>query len=272
MTEYGYETNPPDQLRGVTLDQQASYLSEATYLAWRDPDVRMFAQFLLQDIGPDESAAEPSPQRWADYQSGLITHDGLPKPSLNAFKLPFWVERAVTDDGTEGLMAFGQVRPGTGPRQMVIEVLSPDGAWVATPSLPVRHASPDEDCATFASDPQGFFNRFIRLRDGGHTLRAVWQRLDGPPVISQPVTVTAERAPGRIGSLLRPEGWLNRAGPAPDGHAQRQQARADQGQQPGVGPGVGQRRAVVAVGRGLVRPRRALAAGARGHHASRWPS
>ena len=206
VTEYGYETNPPDQLRGVTLEQQASYLSEATYLAWRHPEVRMFAQFLLQDIGPDESAAEPSPRRWADYQTGLITHDGQPKPSLNAFKLPFWVERAVTDDGTEGLVAFGQVRPGSGPRPMAIEVLSPDGTWVATSSLPVRNATPDQDCASFATDPQGFFNRFIQLRDGGHTLRAVWQRLDAPAVISQPVRVTTERAPGRIGSLLRPEG------------------------------------------------------------------
>ena len=37
-------------------------MSEATYLAWRDPEVRMFAQFLLQDIGPDESVPEPSPR------------------------------------------------------------------------------------------------------------------------------------------------------------------------------------------------------------------
>ena len=205
VTEYGYETNPPDLLRGVTLEQQATYIGEATYLAWRRPEVRMFAQFLLQDIGPDQSVPEQSPRRWSDYQTGLMTHDGQPKPSLNAFKLPFWVERAVAEDGTEGVLAFGQVRPGTGPRQMTIELLS-DGNWVPTASLPVKRTAPDEDCQTFASDPQGFFRRFVGLRDGGQTLRAVWQRLDGPPVISQPVTVSSERPPGPIGTLLRPEG------------------------------------------------------------------
>ena len=205
VTEYGYETNPPDTVRGVTLEQQASFMSEATYLAWRNPEVRMFAQFLLRDIGPVESEPEGSPQRWRDYQTGLRTHDGRPKPALNAFRLPFWVERAVTDDGTEGLAAFGQVRPGSGPRQLTIEVLAPDGNWVATPSLPVRNTAPDQDCASFASDPQGFFSRFIRLRGGDHTLRAVWQRLDAPPVISQPVTVTSDRPAGRLSSLVRPE-------------------------------------------------------------------
>ena len=130
-------------------------MSEATYLAWRQPDVRMFAQFLLRDIGPDESVPERSPERWADYQTGLITHDGQPKPSLNAFKLPFWVERAVTDDGTEGLLAFGQVRPGQRP--------APDGdrgarrrtaGCGALAPCPSRHVA-DEDCASLRERPAG---------------------------------------------------------------------------------------------------------------------
>ena len=204
VTEYGYETNPPDPTRGVSLDEQATYMGESTYLAWVRPEVRMFAQFLLRDVGPDEAYPEGSPRRWDDYQTGLETHDGTPKPAHNAFKLPFWVERAVTDDGTEGLMAFGQVRPGNGPRPMVIEMLAPDGRWTPISSLPVQSPSSDQDCPSFATDAQGFFNRFLRLRDGGQTLRAVWQRLDAATVISQPVTVAVERAPRRIGSLLRP--------------------------------------------------------------------
>ena len=203
VTEYGYETNPPDTLRGVSLDQQAEYLGAATYLAWRRPEVRMFAQFLLNDIGPNQSAAEGSPERWRDYQTGLITHDGQPKPGLNAFRLPFWVERAVTDDGREGLLAFGQVRPGRGPHKLTIELLS-DGAWTQAASVPVRQPSQGEDCGTFTSDPHGFFTRFLPLHGGNHTLRAVWHRLDVPPVVSQPITVNADRPPAAIGSLLRP--------------------------------------------------------------------
>jgi hypothetical protein len=205
ITEYGYETNPPDTIRGVSPEEQAAYISEAAYLAWRNPEVRMFAQFLLQDIGPDESAPEGSRERWRDYQTGLKTYDGQPKPALNSFKLPFWVERAVTDDGTEGLVAVGQVRPGSGQRQLTIEAQAPDGSWVPVASLPARGGAPDEDCQSFASDAQGFFDRFLRLSDGNHTLRAVWQRLDAPPVVSQPVTVSSDRPPSRIGTLLRPQ-------------------------------------------------------------------
>ena len=205
VTEYGYETNPPDTVRGVTLDEQAGYLGQATYLAWRQPEVRMFAQFLLRDIGPDRSAPEGSAERWRDYQTGLVAHDDSAKPSLNAFRLPFWVERAVTEDGTEGLLAFGQVRPGTGPHQLVIEVLT-EGTWRQMASVPVRSPAGGEDCPSFASDTHGFFERFVPLAGGNHTLRAVWQRLDVPPVISHPVEVGVDKPPSPIGSLLRPSG------------------------------------------------------------------
>jgi hypothetical protein len=204
LTEYGYETNPPDTLRGVSLEQQAAYLGEATYLAWRQPEVRMFAQFLLRDIGPDESVPEGSPRRWEDYQTGLVTYDGQPKPALDAFKLPFWVERAVTDGGDEGLVAFGQVRPGAGPRQMVIEQLE-NGNWVQVASVPIRRPAEDVDCPTFATDSYGFFERFIPLR-GEPTLRAVWHRVDGVSVVSVPVKVRLDRPPARVGELLRPPG------------------------------------------------------------------
>lgn len=197
VTEYGYETNPPDTVRGVTLDQQASYLSEATYLAWRQAQVRMYAQFLFRDVSANEG----------DYQTGLETHDGQPKPALSAFRLPFWLEPAVTDDGTEGVFAFGQVRPGSGPRQITIESLAPDGSWVAVPSLPVDNPSPEQECPTFATDAQGFFNRFLRLGgDHGQTLRAVWQRIDATPIFSHPVTLNRERPRGRLSEMLRPPG------------------------------------------------------------------
>jgi hypothetical protein len=203
VTEYGYETNPPDTLRGVTLDQQASYLGEATYLAWRQPEVRMFAQFLLRDIGPDQSVPESSPRRWEDYQTGLVTHDGQAKPGLDAFKLPFWVERAITDGGEEGLMAFGQVRPGNGQRRMAIERLT-EGTWSQVASVPIRGSAAAESCPSFATDSYGFFERFIPLGGGDHTLRAVWHRLDGVPVLSVPVKVRVDSPPTRVGALLRP--------------------------------------------------------------------
>ena len=52
LTEYGYETNPPNPFRGVAPATQAAYLDEAEYLAWRDPRVRTLSQFLLRDSRP----------------------------------------------------------------------------------------------------------------------------------------------------------------------------------------------------------------------------
>ncbi len=50
LTEFGYQTNPPDRL-GVTPARQAAYLDQAEYLSWRYATVRTISQFLLVDGG-----------------------------------------------------------------------------------------------------------------------------------------------------------------------------------------------------------------------------
>src|SRR5438067_1993820 len=39
-TEYGFQTNPPDRILGVSLARQAAYLDESEWIAFRDPAVR----------------------------------------------------------------------------------------------------------------------------------------------------------------------------------------------------------------------------------------
>jgi hypothetical protein len=55
LTEYGYETDPPNPFRGVSVARQSAYLDEGEYLAWRDPRVRTLSQFLLYDSPPDRA-------------------------------------------------------------------------------------------------------------------------------------------------------------------------------------------------------------------------
>ncbi|HEV2591650.1 MAG TPA: glycosyl hydrolase [Gaiellaceae bacterium] len=74
ITEYGYQTNPPDTLFGVSYVKQALYLKEAFSIARKNPRVDMMLWFLLRD--------EPMVSGW---QSGLITASGRHKPSFNAF-------------------------------------------------------------------------------------------------------------------------------------------------------------------------------------------
>jgi hypothetical protein len=75
ITEYGYQTNPPDALFGVSPVQQARYLREAFRIVRRHPRVDMMLWFLLQD--------EP---RLGGWQSGLFAANGSKKPAFGAFR------------------------------------------------------------------------------------------------------------------------------------------------------------------------------------------
>jgi hypothetical protein len=74
IDEYGYETNPPDWMLGVSLQRQAQYLTESVAIARRSPRITMLLWFLLED--------EP---RLGGWQSGLETATGKPKPAFAAF-------------------------------------------------------------------------------------------------------------------------------------------------------------------------------------------
>jgi hypothetical protein len=78
ITEYGWQTKPPDPYIGVSWSRQASYLTEAFAIARKNPRIQLMLWFLLRD--------EPNVAGW---QSGLETTAGQKKPSYTAFqKLP----------------------------------------------------------------------------------------------------------------------------------------------------------------------------------------
>jgi hypothetical protein len=107
LTEFGYQTNPPDRL-GVTPRQQAAYLDQAEYMAWRSRSVRTLSQFLLVDGGAPVGLT---------FQSGLRYLNGVPKPAMLAYKLPIWVPAPRVRKGGK-LRVWGLIRPaanGTAP-------------------------------------------------------------------------------------------------------------------------------------------------------------
>jgi hypothetical protein len=77
ITEYGYQTNPPDRIVGVTWANQARYLTQSYAIAKKHPRIDMFIWFLLRDErrGVNEG-----------WQSGLLTKTGGKKPSFAAFQ------------------------------------------------------------------------------------------------------------------------------------------------------------------------------------------
>ena len=78
LTEYGYQTNPPDTFLGVSPQRQATLLSLAAMRAWRLSRVTMLIQYLYRD--------EVVLSR---FQTGLVFANNRPKPSLQGFRLPF---------------------------------------------------------------------------------------------------------------------------------------------------------------------------------------
>jgi hypothetical protein len=76
ITEYGYQTNPPDKtIWGTSWRNQALYMKQAVALARSLPRIDMFIWFLVRD--------EPDIGGW---QSGLETVTGQRKPAWNAFR------------------------------------------------------------------------------------------------------------------------------------------------------------------------------------------
>src|SRR4051794_11926906 len=101
LTEYGYQTNPPDRFVGVSPARQAAWLQEGAYMAWRDPRVRNLTQYVGRD--------EPLGSGGAGWQSGLRFVDDRPKPALRAFPQPFWADPTVRRGSVR---LWGEVRPG----------------------------------------------------------------------------------------------------------------------------------------------------------------
>jgi len=76
ITEYGYQTNPPDRSFGVSWIKQARYVSQAYGIARRNPRIDMMIWFLVRDEARIGNG----------WQSGFYTAAGRRKPSFNTFR------------------------------------------------------------------------------------------------------------------------------------------------------------------------------------------
>jgi hypothetical protein len=104
FTEFGYQTNPPDDNFGVSWARQAEYLNLADYIGYTTKQVRGVAQYELYD--------DPAK---ASFNTGLRTCrsacDEVKKPSYAAYRTPLYVVRS----GRTKVRVWGWVRPAAGP-------------------------------------------------------------------------------------------------------------------------------------------------------------
>jgi hypothetical protein len=137
LTEWGYQTNPPDRFVGVSPARQARYVADAALRVFRAPRVDFLIGFLVRD--------EPTPARW---QSGLIWMSGTAKPSYRAFMLP------LAKSSRRGLrtVVWGQVRPRSGRQPYRLQQFR-RGRW---------HSVGGQSW----TNGRGFFQRTVRAGSG----------------------------------------------------------------------------------------------------------
>ena len=157
-TEFGFQTNPPDSVFGVSLANQARWINQSDWLAYNDSRVRSVAQYQLYD--------EPT---LAGFQTGLRFLDGTEKPSYAAYRLPIWVSRTAT-----GLNVWGQLRPASDHALETIDIQNaPDGGVFSTVAQAVT------------TNTKGFIN--VRIPSMPGRWRLSWTPAKGGPAITSRV-------------------------------------------------------------------------------------
>jgi hypothetical protein len=136
MTEFGFETNPPDPFSGIAPALQAKYNVLGEFQAYSNPRIASQAQFLLADVPPIRTRKKGSKGYWFTYQSGLFYTAGnligqakvaafsyaIPflatptgvDPATGAPVFSFWGQLRLLRNGLPGAAATIQFRPKDG--------------------------------------------------------------------------------------------------------------------------------------------------------------
>ena len=161
LTEFGIQSKP-DPYYGVSLLRQNEYRAISERIAYANPRVFAFSQYLLRDDLPDAPTG-----KYGGFESGLRFSDGRAKPSLAGFRLPVSAKIAGG-----GISLWGLVRPATGVTTATVEYADPG-----------KHFRKLADVKT---DSRGIWQRKTTNRSG-RRWRVRWTAPSGTVYVSPPV-------------------------------------------------------------------------------------
>jgi hypothetical protein len=161
LTEFGIQSKP-DTISGVSLARQAEYTAISEKIAYANPRVKAFSQYLLRDDQPKKGV--PKDQRYPGFETGLRTSKGKRKPAYNAFILPLVATRYGSRD-----VLWGRVRPAPAATRVVIEHRIGKGKWKLL--------------RTVSTSVYGFGT----AHRSKHRYRAKWTRPDGVTITGPPI-------------------------------------------------------------------------------------
>jgi hypothetical protein len=172
LTEQGYGSNAQLPEQPWTEAQQADLNAVSEYLAWRDPQVASFSQFLLRDTLTSQTLAlrartgDPRAYLGGTWTTGLEREDGAAKPALAMFRSPVvarilaapdpaasWLTSSPAGAPTELVEVWGRIRPATQPTPVQVETEDGSGDGFRT-------------AATTITDSDGVFDTVIGIASG----------------------------------------------------------------------------------------------------------
>jgi hypothetical protein len=122
FTEFGYQTDPPDDNFGVSWMKQAEYINQGDYIAYRTRQVRGVSQYELFD---DPSKASFNSGLRVCRQGGACAGDkeaGAKKTSYDAYRLPIYV--TIVRKRRTRVRVFGWVRPALSAQKVELYVIT----------------------------------------------------------------------------------------------------------------------------------------------------
>jgi hypothetical protein len=156
FTEFGYQTNPPDDNFGVSWAKQAEYINQADYISYRLKQVKGVSQYeLYDDIAKDSFNTGLYTCRFSD-SCGTTRK----KPAYAAYRLPLYVVSAPSKTNSSRIRIFGWVRPARSKQSVELHLVTKKGSKRS-----------DKLLKTLTTNSSGIFGLYTKRSSGQYQLR-----------------------------------------------------------------------------------------------------
>jgi hypothetical protein len=166
LTEFGVQSYPNRQL-GVSVSKQAEYDAIAEHIAYSNPRVAAFSQYLLKDDPVGGAPGASVHGGTVGFQTGLEYYSGKPKPLYFGWPIPLTVSKQ-----RHGVALWGLVRPADGPTSVTVLVRK-------------KHSKRYRTLKTVRTNGLGYWS--LRSSLAGEYWRVRWispehVKYEGPPI------------------------------------------------------------------------------------------
>ena len=157
----------PNKYLGVSVAQQAEYDAIAEHIAWSNPRVAAFSQYLLKDDPLGGAPGASAHGGTIGFQTGLEYLSGSRKPLYFGFPVPLVVSKRG-----HGFSLWGLVRPATGQTKVTVLVA-------------LKHSKRYRTLRTVSTNSQGYW-AMSSSTQGVHW-RVRWKSPTGVSYVGPPI-------------------------------------------------------------------------------------